>query len=231
MNEMDSLELIKKGDKDAFASYINNNQIYFYSIAINYLKNDDYVKDAIGNMICNSYENIHKLRNIEYLKTWLTKILINECKKIIDDSMEENEYIISARCDVEYLKRSMKLYEKYNIPCVGYRIDEKDMPCKVNELLLEHRPDILIVTGHDAIDKNGNNINSNYFVECVKKARVYQPSKDSLCIIAGACFSSFKELINLCLIQWCSNLGMILAKYCMEELDGIEFDYEKHRKR
>lgn len=107
-----------------------------------------------------------------------------------------NGKVLHLDSDVEYLKRSMKLYEKYNIPCVGYRIDEKDMPCKVNELLLEHRPDILIVTGHDAIDKNGNNINSNYFVECVKKARVYQPSKDSLCIIAGACFSSFKELIN-----------------------------------
>lgn len=31
---------------------------------------------------------------------------INQCQKIIEDSMEENEYIISARCDVEYLKIS-----------------------------------------------------------------------------------------------------------------------------
>ena len=32
--------------------------------------------------------------------------------------------------------------------------------------------------------------------ECVKNARTYQPSKDALCIIAGACYSSFKDLIN-----------------------------------
>ena len=70
------------------------------------------------------------------------------------------------------------------------------MPDKVIELLQMHKPDILIITGHDAIDKNGNNINSNYFVEAVKNARTYQPSKDALCIISGACYSSFKELIN-----------------------------------
>ena len=39
-------------------------------------------------------------------------------------------------------------------------------------------------------------INGEYFVSCVKQARQYQPSKDYLCIISGACFSSFKDLIN-----------------------------------
>ena len=35
--------------------------------------------------------------------------------------------------------------------------------------------------------------NQKHFV--AKKARNYQPSKDNLCIIAGACYSSFKDLI------------------------------------
>ena len=89
----------------------------------------------------------------------------------------------------------MKLYEQYNVPAIGYKISEKDMQYKIEELLKKHNPDILIVTGHDAIDKNGNKVNSIYFVECVKKARNYQPSKDNLCIISGACYSSFKDLI------------------------------------
>lgn len=104
--------------------------------------------------------------------------------------------ILHLDSDSNYLKRSMKLYEKYNVPSIGYRINEIDMPDRIKELLLLHHPDILIVTGHDAIDKNGKNVNSKYFVECVKKAREYQPCKDSLCIISGACFSSFKDLIN-----------------------------------
>ena len=106
-----------------------------------------------------------------------------------------NGKVLHLDSDEMYLKRSMKLYEDYKVPSVGYRIDEKDMPVKIVELLNKHHPDILIITGHDAIDKQGNNMNSKYFVECVKNARTYQPNKDSLCIISGACYSSFKDLI------------------------------------
>ena len=106
-----------------------------------------------------------------------------------------NGKILHLDSDEMYLKRSMKLYEDYKVPSVGYRLDEKDMPVKIVELLNKHHPDILIITGHDAIDKQGNNMNSKYFVECVKNARTYQPNKDSLCIISGACYSSFKDLI------------------------------------
>ena len=105
--------------------------------------------------------------------------------------------VLHLDSDVEYLKRSMKLYEKYNVPCIGYRLEESQMPSKINELLDLHQPDILVITGHDAIDKLGHAINTHYFVECVKKARIYQPNKDELCVISGACFSSFKELINV----------------------------------
>lgn len=106
-----------------------------------------------------------------------------------------NGKVLHIDGDVEYLKRSMKLYEKYNVPAIGYKISENEMQFKIEELLKKHNPDILIITGHDAIDKNGNNVNSIHFIECVKKARNYQPSKDNLCIIAGACYSSFKDLI------------------------------------
>ena len=122
----------------------------------------------------------------------------------IDDSVQlplDNQSYIKGKIlhldgDVEYLKKSMKLYEKYNVPAIGYKLHESEMPNKIEELLKLHNPDILIVTGHDAIDKNGNYINTHYFVKCVKIARKYQPCKDNLCIIAGACFSSFKDLIN-----------------------------------
>lgn len=123
-----------------------------------------------------------------------------EIEDNIDLPLDNSNYIkgkiLHLDGDIEYLKRSMKLYEKYNVPAIGYKLSEREMPDKIEELLNLHHPDILIVTGHDALDKNGNNINTSFFVKCVKKARMYQPCKDNLCIIAGACFSSFKELIN-----------------------------------
>ena len=134
----------------------------------------------------------------------LDDLKIVEQTRTVDDELylpiKKNEYlngkILHIDGDIEYLKRSMKLYEKYNVPAIGYKIEEKEMPSKIKELLNETHPDILIITGHDAIDKDGRNVNSRYFVECVRQARMYQPSKDALCIISGACYSSFKELIN-----------------------------------
>ena len=107
-----------------------------------------------------------------------------------------NGKILHLDSDIDYLKKSMNLYEKYKVPAIGYKIEEKQMPDKIEELLKEHQPDILIITGHDAIDKQGHNVNSSFFIKSVKNARKYQPNKDSLCIIAGACYSNFKELIN-----------------------------------
>ena len=130
---------------------------------------------------------------------------LNKCESI--RTIEENDVlpvknanylngkVLHIDGDNEYLKQSMKLYEKYKVPAVGYRFNEYEMADKIIELLKKHHPDILIITGHDAIDKSGSSVNTSYFVECVKKARTYQPSKDALVIISGACYSSFKELI------------------------------------
>jgi spore coat assembly protein len=106
-----------------------------------------------------------------------------------------NGKVLHIDSDSEYLKRSMKLYEKYKVPSVGYRFKEYEMPDRIGDLLVKYHPDILIITGHDAIDKHGENVNTSYFVKCVNIARTYQPSKDALCIISGACYSSFKDLI------------------------------------
>ena len=172
----------------------------------------DYVtRKSYNNDIVFKIVSIHN--NVAYLKgvnvrlfatSFLSDLKIDDDKRSVEDEIylpiRKNDYlngkVLHIDGDIEYLKRSMKLYEKYNVPAIGYKIDEKDMPSRIKELLNETHPDILIITGHDAIDKDGRNVNSRYFIECVRRARMYQPSKDALCIIAGACYSSFKELIN-----------------------------------
>ena len=67
----------------------------------------------------------------------------------------------------------------------------------------KHRPDILVITGHDGLlRKQGsrdfliNYRSSQYFVETVKQARLYDTNRDGLAIIAGACQSHFESLIE-----------------------------------
>lgn len=86
-NGSDRLELdvrlAKKGDKNAFGRLIELNKVSMYRIALSMLKNKEDIEDAIQNSIVKAYEGIICLRKDEFFKTWLIRILINECKSIL----------------------------------------------------------------------------------------------------------------------------------------------------
>lgn len=106
--------------------------------------------------------------------------------------------------DEDYLKMCLKTYGQLNIQAEGRYIEEDKQPANVMALLKEYRPDILVVTGHDALvgggKKNYRDINnyrtSKYFVESVRMAREYQPSLDGLVVFAGACQSYFEAILE-----------------------------------
>ncbi len=186
----------------------------------------------IGDFVTrNSYNNdtvfkvINRKNDILYLKGVEFRLLadakVSDCilidkKKIkefipndIDDDMQRSEYfylpgkILHLDGDSEYLKRCMDFYKKNNVYAIGKKIDEKTIPNEIGELLEEVKPDIVIITGHDAYyRKKGvktdikNYKNSENFVKAIKKARKYEKSHDKLIIIAGACQSDYEDLIK-----------------------------------
>ncbi|PGT90963.1 MULTISPECIES: sporulation peptidase YabG [Bacillaceae] len=105
--------------------------------------------------------------------------------------------------DPLYLQKCLALYEKIGVPVNGVHLNEKEMPEKITDLLLKYRPDILVVTGHDAYSKHKGNIDdinayrhSKHFVQTVRNARNKVPHLDQLVIFAGACQSHFESLIR-----------------------------------
>lgn len=78
--------LIKKrkviSDKE-FEILIVENKLSLYKVAKGMLKKEDIVQDAIQSAVLKAYENLNKLNNAEFFKTWLIRILINECKNIL----------------------------------------------------------------------------------------------------------------------------------------------------
>ncbi|NLY11974.1 MAG: sporulation peptidase YabG [Firmicutes bacterium] len=102
-----------------------------------------------------------------------------------------------------YLKQSLELYHQLNVPVVGVSIHEIEQASKIQELLEKYMPDILVITGHDGLlrkysskDNIANYRSSIYYRDAVRKARKYEPDKDSLVIIAGACQSYFEILME-----------------------------------
>ena len=105
--------------------------------------------------------------------------------------------------DKDYLSRCLKYYEKNNVAAIGFCLKEEEIKNKIYDLLSEYKPNIVVITGHDAYYKNkgkeddlDNYKNSLNFVESVKKARLYESSHNKLIIIAGACQSNYEELIK-----------------------------------
>lgn len=73
----------KSGDNDAFLALINENRLNVYRVARGILKNEHDIEDAIQNTVIKAYEKINTLKKDEFFKTWLIRILINECNEII----------------------------------------------------------------------------------------------------------------------------------------------------
>lgn len=83
MDHLELLKLSKQGDSNAFYSLICEHKLQMYKIAYSYFKNEQDALEAIQETVYRAYNNLHKLKQQPYFKTWLLRILINYC---IDES-------------------------------------------------------------------------------------------------------------------------------------------------
>ena len=125
--------------KDEFTTRVLDAEVSLYRVAKSILHNDNDCADAIQNAILKAWQKKSSLRHKAYFKTWLTRIVINECYQIIKDAQRYipmDEYpgwdIPAAESlgeeSVVYIEL-MKLDEKYRIPIVlhdieGYSVKE-----------------------------------------------------------------------------------------------------------
>ena len=104
--------------------------------------------------------------------------------------------------DKRYAEKSARYYKKMGLNAIVKNIPENKQPMMIPELLKRYKPDILVITGHDGMIKNGtdyNNIynyrNSRHFINSVKEARKNTCEGD-LVIFAGACQSFFEAIMQ-----------------------------------
>lgn len=74
---------------DKIVAYIIENQDKFYRLAFTYVQNKDDALDIVQNSICKALENYDSIRNIEYVKTWFYRVLVNESINFIKKGNKE----------------------------------------------------------------------------------------------------------------------------------------------
>ena len=114
---MDTVKLVrksKKGNNTAFSTLIKGYEKDLYKVAIAMTKNEHDALDCIQEAILQAYINIKDLRQDEYFKTWLIKILINKCNALI----KKNKKILNLDIKItedEKVEQSDKLELKQSI--------------------------------------------------------------------------------------------------------------------
>ena len=128
---------------------------------------------------------------------------------------KSNALILHLDGDRKYTQTSERYYNKLGIRAIVKNIPESRQPQMIGNLVRKYNPDIVVITGHDGMIKNGTNYNdiynyrnSKYFINSVIEAkRAARPDKD-LVIFAGACQSFYEAIMasrsKLCIIT-CKN--------------------------
>ena len=98
------------GNADSFIRLIEENKQTLMRVAYGFFHNEEDVADAIQETIADAYEHIRELKKPEYFKTWLVKILINNCNRLYNqnrkstgvESLPEIAAESSDMADVEF---------------------------------------------------------------------------------------------------------------------------------
>lgn len=120
--KIEDIQNAQNGDKKAFETIIMEIIDDLYRVAYGILENQEDASDAISNATLKAYEKISTLREVEFFKTWITRILINECNSIIKqkkkivyiDNYPENQndfYINNNETSMD-IKQAMKNIDK-----------------------------------------------------------------------------------------------------------------------
>lgn len=121
----------------------------------------------------------------------------------LDYLKEYRGKILHLDGDRKYSEKSARYYRQEGLNAIVKNIPEYKQEFMVKVLLEKYKPDILVITGHDSMLKNGTNINniynyrnSKYFINTVREARKWERSSENLVIFAGACQSYFEAIMN-----------------------------------
>ncbi|MNI02843.1 RNA polymerase sigma factor SigV [compost metagenome] len=116
------VRLAQQGHKEAFVRLIKVTEGTMYRVAKSMLHSEEAVADAIQDTILKSYSSITSLREPQFFKTWIIRILINRCHQMLKSDkrlVPMGEWIDSVEGSAPY--ESIELQDLLN----GLKVDHR----------------------------------------------------------------------------------------------------------
>lgn len=123
-------------DKDEFLRLAIDSEPTLFHVSFSILHNEQDCADAAQEAMLKAYENRHKLREIKYFKTWIVRIVINECYSILrkkkhfqayDDAVQQDNAYLSNYVKEEYIdlyRAISRLNEKVKICVILFYLED-----------------------------------------------------------------------------------------------------------
>lgn len=83
----------KNGDEKAFTELVLTMKNDLYRIGKTRLSDDNDISDAIQETMINAYKHLKRLKDNTNFKSWIIKILINECNKIYQKKSKKEKLL------------------------------------------------------------------------------------------------------------------------------------------
>lgn len=113
-----------RGNTEAYGELIQYYKDYLYRTAMLSVKNEEIALDMVSECILNGFRSVHSLKNPEYFKTWITRVLRNT---IVDyyrsERYNENldEMQIAAEDSMVSSEEKLDLYQAIDLLSEKYK--------------------------------------------------------------------------------------------------------------
>ena len=127
-----NVKLAKK-DKGVFSELIQANLTSMYRVAKGILSSEDDIEDALQTTTLIAFDKIKTLRNDKYFKTWLIRILINECNKLYNRNrkslkdikeVKEESYTIDKSINIDLYNAINKLSDELRVTTILFYFND-----------------------------------------------------------------------------------------------------------
>lgn len=227
------VEEIKNGNKNLYEKVVDLMKNQLYSTAFAKLNNKDLAEDAVQETFLKAYNKLDQLKEPKYFKTWITKILINECNDINKDRKNEKVAINRLKESMKENTKSFDIEEKVEFEKNDLLKDLTEKEREIFKLYYEENYTTSEISKH--LNMNENTVKSFLF-RTRKKLRVIKVSRFFIFILAfivvtsgitfgGRFINGLKE--KLIMFQITSNKGIADARDYIENVD-TEFVYSNN---
>lgn len=110
VGDLSDVILAKKGDKVAFERLVRKHSVSLYRIARGILKCEYDIEDATQETIIKAYKKLVSLKSDMYFKTWLIKILVNECNYILRVNKKTVDLVETETASLDNQYENLELF-------------------------------------------------------------------------------------------------------------------------